>query len=254
MNGQIDGKDIEKATAAEETTQTVAQIVSCCKAMDKRRLLVLVKKIATEDDANRAEALIQTYFESEVGAKTYNSIIVEVSGGKYPLKQFVNTSDKTLLYPQLERACINEAARQHLSQIRQDNVRYYVSHFMERWKRGGLQDNPEAASTVDSPTDTTKPKGRRGRPKTTPFADVILTGSPSNTLATLHKLLDGCKGKKVAMVVFACIQGGIIRKPTYTQVAAEFGDIGNKSGYNKALSGHAFDDAEIEGVQRYFEH
>lgn len=248
MSKQINGKGLEKPTTAKETTQITVQEVSCCKAMDKLRLLVLVKKLAKVDDANIAAGLIQAYFESEVGDTASNSIIVELSGGKYPLKKFVNTTNKASLYPQLARACFNEAARQNLKQIQQENVRHHVSRFLEQWQRTELQANTDTASTDESPIATAKPKGRRGRPITKPFVDVILTDEPSKTLATLHKLLDGCKGTKAAMVVSACIKGGIIIKPTYTQVVEEFGFIGNKSGYNKALREHTFTDDEINGI------
>ena len=56
-------------------------------------------------------------------------------------------------------------------------------------------------------------------------------------LALLHKLIDGRKGKSVAIVIKVCCDYGIMMaKPTYTQVKKEFGDIGDKSGYNTYMA------------------
>ena len=65
------------------------------------------------------------------------------------------------------------------------------------------------------------------------FEDNLLVEDKGGLLASLHKLIDGRKGKSVAIVIKVCCDYGIMMaKPTYTQVKKEFGDIGVKSGYD----------------------
>ena len=65
------------------------------------------------------------------------------------------------------------------------------------------------------------------------FEDNLLVEDKGGLLASLHKLIDGRKGKFVAIVMKVCCDYGIMMaKPTYTQVKKEFGDIGVKSGYD----------------------
>ena len=69
------------------------------------------------------------------------------------------------------------------------------------------------------------------------FEDNLLVDDKGELLALLHKLIDGRKGKFVAIVIKVCCDCGItMAKPTYTQVKKEFGDIGDKSGYNAYMT------------------
>lgn len=68
------------------------------------------------------------------------------------------------------------------------------------------------------------------------FEDNLLVDDKGELLALLHKLIDGRKGKFVAIVIKVCCDCGIMVKPTYTQVKKEFGDIGDKSGYNAYMN------------------
>ena len=69
------------------------------------------------------------------------------------------------------------------------------------------------------------------------FEDNLLVDDKGELLALLHKLIDGRKGKFVAIVIKVCCDYGIMMaKPTYTQVKKEFGDIGDKSGYNAYMT------------------
>lgn len=45
------------------------------------------------------------------------------------------------------------------------------------------------------------------------------------------------------------IQIGWITKPTFKAVTDEFGDIGNRSNYNKYINGDRFTKDEIEGMK-----
>ena len=69
------------------------------------------------------------------------------------------------------------------------------------------------------------------------FRDCLFVSDKEKLLVILHKLIDGNKGKFVANVISFCVSKGILKKkPTYTQVVEEFGDIGNRSGYNKYMN------------------
>ncbi len=89
-----------------------------------------------------------------------------------------------------------------------------------------------------------KTDGRRAKP----FKDCLLAPDKEQHLKKIHSLIDGRKGKDVALVIKASIQLGWIRKPTFLQVKNEFGDIGNKSGYNTQMSKRQ-DDTEIDGIK-----
>lgn len=64
----------------------------------------------------------------------------------------------------------------------------------------------------------------------------------SVVLRRLHSLTDGKRGKEVAMVMRAAMAAGVITRPSYGDVAAEFGDIGNRAGYNRYMNYQFFDD------------
>lgn len=89
-----------------------------------------------------------------------------------------------------------------------------------------------------------KTDGRRAKP----FKDCLLDPDKEQHLKKIHSLIDGRKGKDVALVIRASIQLGWIIKPTFLQVKNEFGNIGNKSGYNTQMSKRQ-DDTEIDGIK-----
>lgn len=80
------------------------------------------------------------------------------------------------------------------------------------------------------------------------FESCILINDKEQLLEKLHKLIDGKKGKFVANVIKVCCDVGIIVRPTYTQVRNEFGDIGDKSGYNKYIS-YGYNDADGKSIK-----
>lgn len=96
---------------------------------------------------------------------------------------------------------------------------------------------------------------QRGR-KVGNFRDNIVgdESSKDKLLAKLHSLIDGKLGKEVALVIILCIQLGKITKPSFKQVENEFGDIGNKSGYNRYVANQQlYTDDEIIGMKRILE-
>lgn len=56
-------------------------------------------------------------------------------------------------------------------------------------------------------------------------------------------------GKEAALAMKVAIQIGWITKPTFKAVTDEFGDIGNRSNYNKYINGDRFTKDEIEGMK-----
>ena len=106
--------------------------------------------------------------------------------------------------------------------------------------------------------DETTSESHRGRPKgkgTKTFKQNILGDNheKDRILKILHSMIDGKKGKDVAMVIFAACTANIILKPTFTQVNNEFGNIGNVSGYNKYMRDtHVFTEKELEAICSQF--
>lgn len=93
-----------------------------------------------------------------------------------------------------------------------------------------------------------KPTKGRGRPKET-LKDKMIDDADGKKLQKMHDIWGDSRGKDAALIIVVCILIGWMRKPTYTQVKDEFGDIGNKAGYNRYLTKDMFTDEEIEGVK-----
>lgn len=64
------------------------------------------------------------------------------------------------------------------------------------------------------------------------FAEHILIQDKLGLLEELHNLLDNKIGKYVAMTIRAAVEVGVMSRPYFTEVKAEFVEVGNKSGYN----------------------
>lgn len=89
---------------------------------------------------------------------------------------------------------------------------------------------------------------KRGRRSIT-FCE-CLTEKGKDMIEALHKAMWGKKGKDVALIIRVAVIGGLITKPTFQAVVDEFGDIGNRSGYNKYMSeNYRFTDDEITGAK-----
>lgn len=94
-----------------------------------------------------------------------------------------------------------------------------------------------------------KPKPLDGR-KAKPFVDCLLEPDKEQHLNSLHQLIKDRRGKDVALIVKASMQLGWITKPTFSQVQNEFGNVGNKSGYNKYMSlPNAFTQQDLNGMK-----
>ena len=74
-------------------------------------------------------------------------------------------------------------------------------------------------------------------------------------LNKLHLLIDGKKGKPVALVIRLCVELGLMSKPTFGVLKAEFGNIGNASGFNHYYRNYetSYTKEEKDGLKRHFE-
>lgn len=74
-------------------------------------------------------------------------------------------------------------------------------------------------------------------------------------LKKLHLLIDGKKGKSVALVIHLCVELGLMSKPTFGVLKAEFGNIGNVSGFNSYYGKYetSYTKEEKDGLKRHFE-
>ena len=64
------------------------------------------------------------------------------------------------------------------------------------------------------------------------FAEHILIQDKLELLEELHDLLKGKIGKYVAMTIRAAVEVGVMSRPYFSEVKAEFVEVGDKSGYN----------------------
>lgn len=97
--------------------------------------------------------------------------------------------------------------------------------------------NEKTTVDLNSPSElnTKKPAlTTKGRKKIT-FKDCIVKEKKEEILSCLKNVLSGEKGKYVALIIRTCIKEGLIKKPTFSCVENEFGEIGYRSGYNKYM-------------------
>ena len=74
-------------------------------------------------------------------------------------------------------------------------------------------------------------------------------------LKKLHLLIDGKKGKAVALVIRLCVELGLMSKPTFGVLEAEFGKIGHHSNYDKYYRNYpaAYEEHERQGINSNLE-
>lgn len=82
------------------------------------------------------------------------------------------------------------------------------------------------------------------------FAEHILIQDKLGLLEELHNLLDNKIGKYVAMTIRAAVEVGVMSRPYFAEVKAEFVEVGNKSGYNAYYNKvEAYDKNDFEYVK-----
>ena len=82
------------------------------------------------------------------------------------------------------------------------------------------------------------------------FAEHILIQDKLGLLEELHDLLKGKIGKYVAMTIRAAVEVGVMSRPFFSEVKAEFVEVGDKSGYNNYYNKvEAYDKNDFEYVK-----
>lgn len=115
-------KNIQVIESADEVQPIVVTTARC---LDSLKLALLVRDLSRADDAIRALQMIDDYFQSQKGATA-----LSIDGSK----EFVNTTDESLLFPQLELACRDEIAK--IRQECQGHAAHYLDTYIERWRSG----------------------------------------------------------------------------------------------------------------------
>lgn len=92
----------------------------------------------------------------------------------------------------------------------------------------------------------------KGRPNK-PFKDMMINDTNGEKLQKLHAIMKDKRGKGAALIILAAVKKGWLQKPTYPQVAGEFGDIGTKQGFTAYLHEEKFTKNEIEGAMKSLE-
>lgn len=123
----------------------------------------------------------------------------------------------------------------------------FMGDMQEQWIKEWLDTRQEAVKGNGEAQRGKGKAGKRGRPKTN-FASMMIGDENGGRLARIHEVMKGKRGKGVALIILACIKKGWIQKPTFTQVAEEFGDIGAQQGFTKYLYEKWFTKDEIEGA------
>lgn len=114
---------------------------------------------------------------------------------------------------------------------------------------GGTENSPGAAEMGSNKPqrETHKTARGKGRPKET-LKDKMINDADGEKWQKIHNVWGDSKGKDASLIIVACIKMGWMKRPTYTQVKDEFGDIGSKTGYNHYLDSKKFTHDEIEGI------
>lgn len=107
--------------------------------------------------------------------------------------------------------------------------------------------NPEPQPKRPKQQQKGQPARGKGRPKET-LKDKMINDADGSKLQKMHTVMNGKKGKDAALIILACIKKGWMPKPTFPQVAEEFGDIGTQQGFTKYLYERWFTKEEIEGA------
>ena len=100
---------------------------------------------------------------------------------------------------------------------------------------------------------------KAGRPKgkvVKSFQECFLVADQDReeTMRTLESMLDGKRGKDLALIILGCIKAGKISKPSFAQLKqAGFKVVGNESGYNRFMRENwRFKDSEIDEIAKKF--
>lgn len=107
------------------------------------------------------------------------------------------------------------------------------------------------------PTQTASGRNQRNTDTRNEFRSCLLIQDDKKyeLLKKLHQLIDTKKGKPVALVIRLCVELGLMNKPTFGVLQAEFGDIGHHSNYDKYYRNYpaAYEEHERQGMMSNLE-
>lgn len=107
------------------------------------------------------------------------------------------------------------------------------------------------------PTQTASGRNQRNTDTGNEFRSCLLIqdDKKDELLKKLHLLIDTKNGKPVALVIRLCVELGLMNKPTFGVLQAEFGDIGHHSNYDKYYRNYpaAYEEHERQGMMSNLE-
>lgn len=129
-----------------------------------------------------------------------------------------------------------------------------ISPSIEFWFREYTSPVPNWGSFDDITLEDVAPIGQIGLDdfisKNKKFEDYLHHDNKEKLLEVLHSLLDGKKGKDVAVILLALQELGIIyignRNELYKSMRAEFGEIGDNSGINRYMNHYLSNTGDIK--------
>lgn len=100
-----------------------------------------------------------------------------------------------------------------------------------------------------------KPAKVKGRPRSSDLKGIISKKfDAEECIERLYELLQGQKGKRVAMIIKAAMDlKWFVEKPTFTQLAESCGVCGSKSGYDRQMNIQNFSKTELEAIMKELE-
>ena len=120
--------------------------------------------------------------------------------------------------------------------------------------KGSKVEAPRKAKQTAPSTITSSPHG-------VPSGEINIGASPQGgtggglsqlNIPKLHALIDGKRGKPVALAIYCAAKLGLINQTDYNTVTLEFGDIGERSNYNKYLANpQRFSPIDLESTTNF---
>lgn len=220
-----------------------------------------VKNEPTEEDIQSAE-IIHDYFSGLYPDKTFSEVLHGCV--------FLAADDRTLQRRGKYLAAVFNGVSHDGLPVSDEIMSYAARQLEKRAALGSIKDlvmkdeakKKAASTTTPASTPEPQPTLTSGNaddvtpPDTSTIMELMLLDDEEQKqrlLATLHKLVDGKKGKHVALVFLVCEKCGLMNKPTHQILTLVFGDIGTKSGYNKYYSKGlvVYTQEQIKGIETH---
>ena len=198
-------------------------------------------------DINNKQKYYELIFNAYNELKDYEQVIKEDYNSLTEREWFCRSEE-----------CKAVEAMYYICKVYHDEIEYITDYIGLGQKSGKAdviknrlssewQAKPEPQQKRPKQQQKSQPVRGKGRPKET-LKDKMINDADGSKLQKVHTVMNGKKGKDAALIVLACIKKGWMPKPTFTQVAEEFGDIGTQQGFTKYLYEKWFTKDEIEGA------